>query len=125
MSKHNNIKIGHWLCAGFIIYLGVLSFYVSKDMKTIGLVYYGVVNFLIMLFTLQDKSAAKRDKQRITELRFYVLSLLGGWFGGYIVQQWCRHKTQKQPFRYIYWSCAWVHSMTIIGIGITLFSNIV
>ncbi len=114
MINHKKIKIGHWLCAGFIGYLSIVSFYLSKDIKTITLVWYSVVNFLIMLFTLQDKSAAKRDKQRISELRFYVLSLLGGWFGGYLVQQWCRHKTQKQPFRYIYWSCAWLHSIAAI-----------
>jgi len=99
----NKLKVGHYLSISFIIYLSVLSFYFPKDMKIIGLIYYGVINFLIMLFTLQDKSAAKNDKQRITELRFYVLSLLGGWFGGYIVQQWCR-------------SCAWLHSLVVITV---------
>lgn len=122
MSKSRLIKIGHWISVGFMIYLAVLSFYVPNDIKNIGLVYYGVINFLIMLFTLQDKSAAKNDKQRITELRFYVLSLLGGWFGGYLMQQWCRHKTQKQPFRYIYWTCAWLHSLFVMTICSSYFN---
>jgi len=122
MSKSRLIKIGHWISVGFMIYLAILSLYVPNDIKNIGLVYYGVINFLIMLFTLQDKSAAKNDKQRITELRFYVLSLLGGWFGGYLMQQWCRHKTQKQPFRYIYWTCAWLHSLFVMAICSSYFN---
>lgn len=117
MSNHKRIKIGHWLCTIFVIYLAVISFYIPREAKIAAFILYGVINFLIILFTVQDKSAAKRGKPRISELRFYVLSLLGGWFGGYITQQWCRHKTQKQPFRSIYWCCAWLHIGVIAALS--------
>ena len=50
-----------------------------------------------------DKSAAKRNAQRIPEKSLHLVSLLGGWPGAILAQKICRHKTKKQPFRFIFW----------------------
>lgn len=50
-----------------------------------------------------DKSAAENGHWRISENTLHVLSLIGGWPGAMVAQQKLRHKTQKQPFRTIFW----------------------
>ena len=37
------------------------------------------------------------------EKTLHILSFAGGWLGALIAQDKLRHKTQKQPFRAIYW----------------------
>lgn len=52
-----------------------------------------------------DKSAAKSGSQRTAEATLHLLGLAGGWPGALLAQQVFRHKTQKQPFRLVFW-CA-------------------
>lgn len=59
-----------------------------------------LVTFIIYAF---DKSAAKRGAWRTKETTLHLLSLAGGWPGALIAQQVLRHKSQKQPFRLIFW----------------------
>ncbi len=50
-----------------------------------------------------DKSAAKRGTRRTPENTLHLLALVGGWPGALIAQQKLRHKSQKQPFRRVFW----------------------
>ena len=36
-------------------------------------------------------------------MTLHLLSLCGGWTGAMLAQQGLRHKSQKQPFRLIFW----------------------
>lgn len=45
-----------------------------------------------------DKSAAYNDRWRIKESHLHILSLLGGWWGALIAQQFLRHKSVKKSF---------------------------
>lgn len=74
----------------------------------------GLINGLLLLFTMlmnvatywfyaQDKEAAQAGRRRISEQTLHILSFLGGWPAAWLAQQKLRHKTQKQPFRKIYW----------------------
>ena len=107
------IKLGYLFSIGFIGFLAYIHSLLNAEDQIVLIIYYSITNALMMLFTVIDKSAAKKNKQRISELRFYVFSMLGGWFSGYVVQQWCHHKTKKQPFRFIYWGCALVHGTVV------------
>ena len=50
-----------------------------------------------------DKAAARKGRWRISEATLHVVALAGGWPGALIAQHVFRHKTQKQPFRTVFW----------------------
>lgn len=50
-----------------------------------------------------DKSAARRGAWRTAESTLHLLSLGGGWPGALIAQSSLRHKSRKQPFRWVFW----------------------
>ena len=61
----------------------------------------GVVTFFVYA---KDKRAAIHGNWRVPEKTLHIFSVAGGWLGALIAQDKLRHKTQKQPFRAIYWS---------------------
>jgi uncharacterized membrane protein YsdA (DUF1294 family) len=67
------------------------------------LIWYGGANFVTFFVYAFDKSAAKKGQWRISEKNLHLLALLGGWLGAFLAQKILRHKTQKQPFRAIFW----------------------
>lgn len=48
-----------------------------------------------------DKWKAKRESGRIPEKTLHVMAVVGGWPGAVWGQRMFRHKTVKQPFRWI------------------------
>ena len=71
-------------------------------LKAIGVIY---ILMSVMAFCLYgvDKRAAIKQKQRISERTLHLTSFFGGWLGALLAQKVYRHKTQKQPFRFIFW----------------------
>ena len=61
-----------------------------------------------------DKRQAKTDGWRVPEKRLHVLSLLGGWPGAMLGQNYFRHKTQKTEFKVLTWLAAGLH-VALIG----------
>lgn len=61
----------------------------------------GVVTFFVYA---KDKRAAINGNWRVPEKTLHIFSVAGGWLGALIAQDKLRHKTQKQPFRAIYWA---------------------
>lgn len=57
----------------------------------------------------RDKAAARGGRRRTSERTLLVLSLLGGWPGAVLAQQWLRHKTRKQPFQNLFWLSVALH----------------
>lgn len=62
-----------------------------------------LINLLTYAVYWFDKKAAQKQARRVPERTLHVLSLLGGWPGALIAQQKFRHKTQKQPFKSIFY----------------------
>ena len=50
-----------------------------------------------------DKRAASRGNWRTPEKTLLLLGLIGGWPGALLGMSVFRHKTQKQPFRTLFW----------------------
>ncbi|MDC9724595.1 MAG: DUF1294 domain-containing protein [Gammaproteobacteria bacterium] len=50
-----------------------------------------------------DKSAARKNAQRVSERSLHLVALLGGWPGAIIAQKVFRHKTKKHAFRFVFW----------------------
>lgn len=59
-----------------------------------------VVTFIAYAY---DKSAARNGSWRVSETVLHQLSLCGEWPGGLIARHVLRHKTIKQPFRFLFW----------------------
>ncbi|CAH7224524.1 conserved membrane hypothetical protein [Vibrio chagasii] len=71
----------------------------------------GVVTFFVYA---KDKRAAINGNWRVPEKTLHIFSVAGGWFGALIAQDKLRHKTQKQPFRAIYWLTVVINVATFV-----------
>ncbi|CAK3873901.1 MULTISPECIES: DUF1294 domain-containing protein [unclassified Vibrio] len=67
------------------------------------LVWYLVIGLVTFFVYAKDKRAAINGNWRVPEKTLHVFSVAGGWLGALLAQDKLRHKTQKQPFRAIYW----------------------
>ncbi len=67
------------------------------------LVWYLVIGVVTFFVYAKDKRAAINGNWRVPEKTLHTFSVAGGWLGALIAQDKLRHKTQKQPFRAIYW----------------------
>ena len=67
------------------------------------LVWYLVIGIVTFVVYAKDKRAAINGNWRVPEKTLHIFSVAGGWLGALIAQDKLRHKTQKQPFRVIYW----------------------
>ena len=82
---------------------------------------YGAVSLLTILFYGIDKSAAKKEKRRVSEAKLHILSLLGGWPGALLAQQIFKHKRSKSSFMRVYWVTVLVN---LILLGLIAFEVI-
>lgn len=64
---------------------------------------YLVLSIFTYLMFAWDKQAAQNGNWRTSENTLHILSLLGGWPGGLLAQFQLRHKSRKQPFKFILW----------------------
>lgn len=69
----------------------------------------------------QAKLSAHKKVNRTPERMLQLLSLLGGWPGALIAQQWLRHKSQKRRFIVVLWLCIF-GNVSVIG-AITFFAE--
>lgn len=51
-----------------------------------------------------DKSSAKHGGWRTPESTLHTLSIVGGWPGALLAQQFLRHKSTKAEFRSVFWT---------------------
>ncbi|WP_199775494.1 DUF1294 domain-containing protein [Microbulbifer pacificus] len=102
-----------------LIFFGLLAVSVAiGKLPPVVLLFYLGISLLTYLIYYLDKSAARSGSWRTKESTLHLLSLLGGWPGAWFAQQQFRHKTRKQPFRFIFWLTvlanlgvlAWLHT---------------
>jgi len=77
------------------------------------LIYFLLITVITFLLYAYDKSAARKHRWRISENTLHLFALAGGWVGALIAQQFLRHKTVKQPFRFVFW-CTVVINVSLI-----------
>src|SRR5262245_38455989 len=56
-----------------------------------------------------DKRRAAHGGRRVPEGTLHLLAFLGGWPGALLGQRLFRHKTQKVPFRIVFWAGVVLH----------------
>ncbi|MFT4769740.1 MAG: uncharacterized membrane protein YsdA (DUF1294 family)/cold shock CspA family protein [Glaciecola sp.] len=105
-ANHDGVVLATVVAALFLMVVAVGIF--STEGLLVLLPYYAVVSIVTFLAYYIDKSAAKRGGWRTAEQNLHLLSLIGGWPGGWIARHWFRHKTRKQPFRIVFW-------VTVVG----------
>lgn len=79
----------------------LLVFYLAVSITT-----YGVYRL--------DKSATQVGGKRMPERILHLLSLLGGWPGALIAQQFGRHKSNRARFRRVFWGTVVVNSLAFL-----------
>ncbi|WP_417910014.1 DUF1294 domain-containing protein [Candidatus Electronema sp. PJ] len=65
--------------------------------------WYLLISLLTFVIYAKDKSAAAKGSWRIPENTLHFLALIGGWPGALLAQQVLRHKSKKQPFRFVFY----------------------
>ncbi|MFL0951786.1 DUF1294 domain-containing protein [Vibrio parahaemolyticus] len=65
-------------------------------------VYLILSTFTYLMFAW-DKQAAQNGRWRTPENTLHFLSLIGGWPGALLAQFKLRHKSKKQPFKFMLW----------------------
>ncbi|MBB1268702.1 cold shock and DUF1294 domain-containing protein [Shewanella sp. SR44-3] len=100
-AKRSNRRLPYAVMVSFTLSLLALklSNYISLLLL---LAYLGLSLFTFLIYAL-DKIAARKNRWRTPESSLHLLSLIGGWPGAILAQQWLRHKSIKQPFRGIFW----------------------
>ena len=88
------------LCIIYIVFLAGLT--ITGLLNGMVLLFISVINAMTYWMYAQDKEAAQSNNRRVPENTLHTLSFLGGWPAAWLAQQRLRHKTQKQPFRKIY-----------------------
>lgn len=99
--------------SGFFFVIVSLSVLTGK-IPVLILALYLVASLLTFFVYAADKSAAQKGTWRTNESTLHLLSLAGGWPGALIAQQKLRHKSQKQPFRFVFWVTVLLNSSVFI-----------
>lgn len=101
--KNQKNKGGLALIVAALFIAAVCISVFAEKIPPVILGFYLVVSLLTFSVYARDKSAAQKGAWRTSENTLHLLSLIGGWPGALIAQQKLRHKSQKQPFRFIFW----------------------
>lgn len=88
--------------AAIIYIIAVAIFSVLHLLPAYSFIFIMLMNALSYWLYAQDKEAAQLGNRRVPEQTLHIISFLGGWPAAGLAQQKLRHKTQKQPFRKIY-----------------------
>lgn len=98
-------------CVAYILLLVALT--LGGLLSGLVLLLVSLMNALSYWLYAQDKEAAQLGNRRIPENTLHLVAFLGGWPAAWLAQQKLRHKTQKQPFRQIYF-CIIVFNIILI-----------
>lgn len=102
--QKNKRKNGLFSVFVAILFLGIVTFSVlSEKIPPLILALYLGASLITFILYAVDKSAAKKGTWRTQESTLHLFSLAGGWPGAMVAQQKLRHKSKKQPFRFIFW----------------------
>ncbi|HMC67385.1 MAG TPA: DUF1294 domain-containing protein [Gemmataceae bacterium] len=82
------------------------------DMEIAAVAYLMVVAVMSLVCFIAyglDKRQAANGGRRVSERTLHLMAFLGGWPGALIGQRQFRHKTQKVPFRVVFWIVVVLH----------------
>lgn len=99
-QQKNQLQPMQIVCVVYILFL--VAFTLGGLLNGMVLLFISIINAMTYWFYSQDKEAAQLGNRRVPENTLHLLSFLGGWPAAWLAQQKLRHKTQKQPFRQIY-----------------------
>lgn len=100
------------LCVAYILVLAVLT--LTGLLHGLLLLLISLMNALSYWLYAQDKEAGQLGHRRIPEQSLHLVSALGGWPAAWLAQEKMRHKTQKQPFRKIYFCTIGLNILLIL-----------
>ncbi|MEG0486874.1 MAG: DUF1294 domain-containing protein [Acinetobacter sp.] len=100
------------LCVIYIVVLVILT--ATGLLDSLALLFISIINAMTYWFYSQDKEAAQLDQRRVPENTLHILAFLGGWPAAWLAQQRLRHKTQKQPFRKVYFCTIFFNILLIL-----------
>ena len=100
------------LCITYILVLGLLV--ILDQLSGMLLLLISLMNVLTYWLYAQDKEAAQLGQRRIPENTLHLISFLGGWPAAWLAQEKLRHKTQKQPFKKIYFCTIFFNILLIL-----------
>jgi uncharacterized membrane protein YsdA (DUF1294 family) len=86
------------VAAGYLIVLGVMSLACF--------IAYGL-----------DKRQAGNGGRRVSERTLHLMAFLGGWPGALLAQRQFHHKTQKLPFRIVFWMVIALHVGVVAAVA--------
>jgi uncharacterized membrane protein YsdA (DUF1294 family) len=69
-----------------------------------------------------DKRQAINGGRRVSERTLHLMAFLGGWPGALMAQRHFRHKTQKAPFRIVFWIVVVLHVGVVGAVTYALFT---
>jgi uncharacterized membrane protein YsdA (DUF1294 family) len=69
-----------------------------------------------------DKRRAINGGRRASERTLHLMAFLGGWPGALMAQRHFRHKTQKVPFRIVFWMVLVLHVVIVGAVTYALFT---
>lgn len=75
---------------------------------------YGLMSLITYAVYAADKAAAQHGRRRVPERTLHILSLLGGWPGALLAQQYLRHKSSKTRFLVLYWFTVLIHTAVFV-----------
>ena len=105
----------HPLTTFSIVYIVILAGLVLLGLlPSVYLFVISIINLLTYWLYAQDKQAAQAGERRVAENTLHLWAFLGGWPAAHLAQQKLRHKTQKQPFRNIYFAMIGLNVVLII-----------
>ncbi|MBO3655407.1 DUF1294 domain-containing protein [Acinetobacter bereziniae] len=110
-QKASSLQPMQIICIVYIVALAILS--ISGLLNGMILLFVSIINVMTYWFYAQDKEATQINQRRVPENTLHILAFLGGWPAAWLAQQRLRHKTQKQPFRKIYF-CTIVFNILLI-----------
>ena len=96
------VSIAFIVSAGFFAFVAIVA--ALGYLPFVILCLYLVTSLLTFLVYYFDKSAAGKGSRRTPEYQLHLWSILGGWPGALIAQQWLRHKSGKISFRIVFWA---------------------
>ena len=89
------------LAVGFYAVLVLIAAMGKLSWSIVG--WYALIGVVTYLVYAKDKQAAQKGTWRTPESTLPLLSVLGGWVGAMMAQNYLRHKTKKPEFRLAYY----------------------
>jgi uncharacterized membrane protein YsdA (DUF1294 family)/cold shock CspA family protein len=96
----------------FFMGLGLISWLLNISWYVV--IGYAIISLLTFASYAWDKHKSKQAQWRTPESTLQILSLIGGWPGGLLAQNWLRHKTRKSRFLWLFWCMVLLNIVALV-----------